>query len=359
MAIFGNRSKSYVPATENVGFIQPTNECFDQIITESAKDSYQLRAGMYISDVMMEEAVLESAADPEVLLEAFGKGVWAKIKEMFSKLWAKIKEWYNKFKRMLAIIFTSGSDFVKKFEKELRGKTAKGFKYTTFKYTYDAGGNACAKNIGIITMAMDTYRNGVVDADVTKSDSHHDALDKNKSSYKAEYNTADEKEELLKKLGGDSVEEVMEEVQKAFRNGEDTKEEFEDFSSNSKEYMMSFIKEKDKALKEVEKEEQKVNTEFDKIIKAIDKAANKFKGDDYSKVSPYVSHATEMLRFGATVLSSLSKVEADCIKEMAREFEAILKHYLTFKPVKEGFDGDANEAGEGAESILEAAMKYV
>ena len=107
--------------------------------------------------------------------------------------------------------------------------------------------------------------------------------------------------------------------------------------------------------------QKKQDGSFSKIIKAIEGAGNKYKDDEFSKRSPYISHSVEMLRFCLTVRSGTGKISVEAMKEMLSSYETILKGYLSFKPVKEGVEIDLETTDETRDrkSILESAMSYV
>jgi len=360
MAIFGNKRSSLNDDFDisKYDHIQPTTEALEQIITESAKDSYKLRAGMYVSDVMMEQAVLFESADPEVLLEAFGKGFFAKVKDMFVKMWNAVKAWFEKMKKSLVMFFSSGKTFVDKFENDLRKKNVKGYKYKSFKYTASKGDAFASKILSTIDSTENEYENKLGGLDVRSSSKHKDAMDSKKDNMKEEYDTNDDKESLFKSMGVDSISELQEESYQEYRNGSKEKEEFEDFENNSKDDMMKFIKDSSKNLADLERYQKDMDSHFSKIVKAIETAGNKYKNEEFSKVSPYVSHSVEMLRFCMSIRSALSKMHVEYVKEAASEFESILKGYLRFKPLKESLDVSHDDKTDTT-NIFEAAMRLV
>jgi hypothetical protein len=120
--------------------------------------------------------------------------------------------------------------------------------------------------------------------------------------------------------------------------------------------MMKFIKGKEAALATLNQNEKDIDAMYSGIIKAIKDAAARVEGEQKGKIGNWVTHSTEMLRFGSNFRVSMLKVESDAIKEMARTYEHALKGYLRFKPAKEGFGNDDNS---GSSSILESAMRLV
>jgi len=360
MSIFGKKRSSVDNDFDisKYDHIQPTTEALEQIVTESAKDSYKIRASMYISDVMMEQAVLFESADPVVLLEAFGKGFFTRIKDMFVRMWEGIKAWFEKMKKHLVMFFSSGKTFITKFESDLRKKNAKGYKYKSFKYTASKGAAFGTKVITEISRVENEYENGLTSADLKTSSKHKDAMDSKKDSMKEEYDTNEDKEAVFKNLNVDSISELQEELYEQYRDGSKERDEFEDFNNNSKEDMIKFIKESEKSLTGMEREQKEVDSKFSKVIKAIEAAGNKYKDEEFSKVSPYISHSVEMLRFCLSIRSALIKMHVEYLKEAASDFESTLKGFLRFKPVKENLEYNTNEDDETT-NIFEAAMRLV
>ena len=199
MAIFGNRKTSDYFNLSEYDYIQPTTEAIDQILTESAKDSYKIRAAMYISDVLMERSILIESADPQVLLEGFGKDIYTKLKNMLITMWNKIKSWYEAIKKYFLRIFTSGKEFVKKFDKELRAKNVKGYKYKSFKYTMDKGNSAVSDISGKLDSVELEYTNGLGKSEGSGTVSNHKEKLDSKSDYKKEYDTEEDKEKIFKR----------------------------------------------------------------------------------------------------------------------------------------------------------------
>jgi hypothetical protein len=205
MSIFGTRRETTttVAVESYKGYVQDDLAGLQMILAESARESFQLRAGMYISDVMMEETVLEGAATPEVLLEGFVKGSFDKIKRMFEALWAKVKSWFEAAKKTLQRIFLSGEAFIKKFKEEIRSASKKGFTYEGFKYTLDAGH-------GKVTAKLKTLNDEIAAAvgfDISHviQDSQSSSISGDSGKHKESFDLSEEKEKLLKALGNEEL----------------------------------------------------------------------------------------------------------------------------------------------------------
>lgn len=366
MSIFGTRSRvDYSVTVENYkGFVDPSLAGIQTINAEAALEAYQLNASLYISDVIMEEAVIEGAAEPEVLLEGVVKGSLTKLKEMFQRFWAKVRAWFEKAKRALQMIFSSGEAFIKKFEEDLNMKNVKGFTYEGYHYTLQDGANTVQEKVDEAKKFLhETVGFNFKEAQQTMY-GQKEILGKRERN--GEYNTSEEKEKLIKRLGAEELSEVLDEVKKAFRNGKDEKEEIEDFSGNSKQELIAIVKNMKKNISEVEKQQRDTDNNFKKVLNAIQNAQSEIQretasGDEVAaqrkaKLLTFANHKFQLAHYALSIINSLYGVEVDAYKEAAREAESVLKAYLRFKPAKEGFEiMDDEQTG----SILESAMKFI
>lgn len=362
MAIFGNVKK----VTESDTELKFGNETFDDVFgdedslmkisQEAAHSLYQINAGMYISDILMEQQVMEGA-NPEVLLESFGKDMIKKIKETFVKLVQKLKDFFMKLYKTLEPMFLSGSSFVKKYEKELSDKKVMGYSYETFKYTYSAGEQRVAGISDKVTGYTTKYFGGLGNIDdLVDSEKQKENL-KDLNGKVGE--VSEEKKSMIESVGAKSVEELISSVYKSFRDGKDMKSDFKDFNGNSKSDMMKFILEKQNLLTSIKKDEDMLIKYYSRVIKALDMAGNKMKGQEgYAAVATFVSKVSGLLRYAGSIILTVSRVRITVIREINGEFSRILKGYLRFSPAKESTE-EVLEDNEEEASILEAAMKYL
>ena len=358
MSIFGRQlvTESYEvqPSAE---FIDATFEGLQEILVESARESYQLNAGLYISDVIMEEAVIEGAATPEVLLESFVKDTWEKLKQAFQKMWEKVKGWYEKVKRWFSIYFTHGQEFIKKYKNELTAKNVKGFKYKGYVYTI-------GKGEGVVAGHIDTLKKELaesVDFNVDQFRSADQEGSIRQHADKDSYDTKEAKEDLLSKLGHAKESELLADVAKAFRNGADEPVEIEDFSGNSREEMIAWLEKGSEHLREVEKRQKELDDSFNRVLNSIKAAKAKLSGAndaDSGKFTAFATHKYDLSRYALSLMTSLNGVHVKAIQNATKEFEHVLKSFLNFKPAKEAFESiESRETG--ADSILEAALRQL
>lgn len=80
------------------------------------------------------EDVMEGIVDT---IKTKAKNAVAKIKEKVIELWKKVKAFFHNVKRYFLSIFQNGTDFAKKYQKELRNLKFKPFDVKMYNYTLD------------------------------------------------------------------------------------------------------------------------------------------------------------------------------------------------------------------------------
>lgn len=116
--------------------IIPTIECGYEIACEGYYDLYKLIGGLYISDIMIEQAVSEGA-DAEALTENAITDFVNKAVDTIKKIGEKISVWFRKIIDDMKVRFTTTSNFVKKYESRIRekAKNIKDFKPKRHNFT--------------------------------------------------------------------------------------------------------------------------------------------------------------------------------------------------------------------------------
>lgn len=352
MGIFNkvNNYEDFTPEAVEVEGIDHTMESFAKIIVDFNKEAHVLESALYISDVLMEQEVLEGAS-PEVLLEGVVGDFFRKVWAMIQKLWGKIKAFFKAVYRYFETLFMSGEKFVKKYKKELEDKTATGFTYTAHKFDLKKGESFADQMSGKIDRDMDEV---VKRLDAVTKVAKMAASDSDGKEYKVE----DEKEEMLKVLGVDSVSELVEKIREAYMSPE--KEELKDFEDVSKSDMIKTLMDKTKILNELSKDAKAIDDGFKKISKSLKDAQNKFETEDASvkeKIARHVNNYISGFKFSVTVNNTVVATKRDCVGKALKSFQSTLRSYLFYKPAKESFGGD--EDYSAGSSLLESAMKHV
>jgi len=230
MAIFtSNKVLTENVNLPEVGEIMPTMEASDQILYEFAEDMYKINAALYVSDVIIEQSVMEGAENPEALLENVVGDFFKKIVEAFKKLWAKIKAWFKEVIKTLEVQFMSGEKFIKKYKKELEDKKATGFNYKGYKYDVAK----MEKSIDDVAKKASGYTNtdlGNLDK-ITKED-----LEKRLGDV-AQLSGS----EFVEKVFGKAITDIKADITRDLRGNIDKELELKDFEGNSKSEMISFV----------------------------------------------------------------------------------------------------------------------
>lgn len=353
MAIFGNTnlgSNYEVPAFEGA---MPTMEYSDQALYEFAEDIYKIQAGLYVSDIMLEEAIMtESNCNPEALLENVFTDMFAKIKDALKKLWAKITGWFKEVRKHLEIVFGNGVTVVKKYENELkeRAKNAKDYEYTGYVYdiakfdsTIDKWSKAAedklAKLDGVSGDTYDAYASKFGDLGTQTTDDFSETLIKgltNKAS-----NMSELKEELLSIARSDA----------------DRTEKIIGFKGNSVTEMIDFVKNNSKALAQIDKDKSATDKRFNEVIKGYDKLEKSLADKKIEGITKLINQATSNAKFCLSVCQNLNNCRQQIYKEAFGTYVRALKGLLTSrdaKPAKEGFTNV-----DSSSSILESAMRLV
>lgn len=152
------------------------------------------------------------------------------------------------------------------------------------------------------------------------------------------YNINEDKEKLLKELGGSSLSEIQDIVFKAFRNGKSEKETFKDFSGNSKEELQSFVFGKgfdyffERSKKLNEKAFNDTLSDIEKIKNIIEK--NSRYQEEKSKLIPFINYSFQLVHYGLTVLNSLYDIGFKAYKEAYHQAKIVLNEYVNSGFVK-------------------------
>lgn len=318
------------------------------MFVEATEELAALESAVYVADVMLEEHVLEGAANIDVLLEGVVSSVFTRLKEAVQKLWAKIKQWFANVKKYFQMLFTHGKDFAKKYKADIMKAHArcKGFKYD-FYPVKDVKGIFGGQSIGndygpnpdpvtyaksLLAKAGDKSNNEIV-TELMKA--QYWKGEDNQAEFNKEF-----KEELL---------------------GGDAKEEFEDFNGGPSVQDMLFALENGaKFIQLLDKDEKLINRACSKCVSDIEKqeneAAKAAAADSSKTLDKSYSLAVDMLKAEANHCVAIINTVKDVVKILMKDSESVLKRLVTHKPKKEGFELDTFD---GSESLLESALKLI
>ena len=344
MAIFGStgifESDTNLPEVEEV---MGTMEGSDQILYEAAQDFYKINAGLYISDVLIEQAVTEGASDPEALMEGTVKDFFKRIIDAIKKFWAKVKAWFKNVIETIKVFFMSGEKFIKQYESKLKAKNAKGFEYTAYKYTFGTANKMYAS----IEKACDK-----VIKDIPGKIGANTSVKAVKAAFgdAGELESADFVEKICKAgaSNASTISELKNAMLKGTRNNSDEPQEWVDFNGNTKDYMISVVKDHKKTVSEIEKYDKETEAKFANLVKAYESLERSMEGGKSDALS-IISKAASNARSALSILQGVNATYISLVREEYGTFVSILKRYAVYKEKE-----STKESVEG--SLLESAM---
>lgn len=345
-----------------------TDAEFDNILVESYKDTYQLEAGLYIADIIMEQKVVMESANAEVLLEAVAGNLFDRIKKLFKNIWEKIKSWFDAFVKNIKLMMVSGKKFIKEFGDELRKKTTSGFKYMGYEYSSDFKSIETIhdKCISVVTKhvgALDFSK--AVELGENKEITPKMRVEHATEGHGANKAFANDNSEAIAEWKEGICSEVLskctspEEISTEMKDLLGKKVECQDFDNLDKATMITIVEKAEKIIQEINKACAEHEKTINKIISDVNKIEKQFKDLDESakgKTTSVITAITSRLSFLVTLRGSITKTYANVLKEQAKDCESTLKAYVRFRPakaVKESFDE------EGFENILESALNFI
>ena len=239
-----------------------------------------------------EGVALEGSQYQAVYEAAIGNAV-TKVKEFFKKLWAKVKAFFHNVKRFLDSIFMSGAEFVKKYDKDIRGiGTLKDFEYKMYKYN-----NAAIDNVSGTGSTADEMADKIID----------DALDVSADDIETIRKTLDRDEvakaTVIKMSGGkckdpDDFEEFLFGM---YRGGVDRNDDKEAVEVSNITEFAEILKNSGKLMGTLDKYAKRVDSAYAKAIKEIDKVESEF--SKKTKEDKDFGVAAEGLRLASSAVS--------------------------------------------------------
>ena len=300
-------------------FIEGTTECGYDIAAEGYSDIHKLVSSMYITDILIENAVMEGA-EAEPLIEGAIKDFKDKAVKKFKEIIEKIKNWFKKIIDRLKVRFTSTKDFVNKYRDALRtkAKNSQGYKVTRHKFNHNVSSTLSTMLDKIETFAIRTAF-------------AHDSSDFTADMAAAADSKAKSISDLKKVI-------VDKHVGKEVTNttiGSDV-EEMIKFCDNSKVAVAELETLRDISVKHV-----------NNFIKEIQGS-----GDDSARVTKMVSNCN-------TATSAMQQLNTTCAKivdDIVKEYVALLRGLMLYKPAKESYTPDEELIDNKGQSMFEAAL---
>lgn len=347
------------------GFVVSENvDIDDDMYLDSACESlvadiYAVDKAYHVADIIGEVKVIKEGLDNsqiDVMLEGMIKSAMKKLADSFTKLWAKIKAWFESVIKFFKSFLLTGKKFVTEFGEDLKDKKTSGFSYNGFKYTLDAGDKA-------VETAFNSINDRIADCASNIEDYSQISREKVKAMSKDELEKLNDKlddgEIDVPGIKGDTLADVVEELDKKYRNGETQRDTIEDFSAASVEEMLDMIGgNATKAISAAEKKERDLEGKIKKLIKALNKVEKnddedkKPEGDLAYKTAQSQSRvASKLINISKTITSAQVKAW----KEACATYQSVLGSFYRWKPAKEDTevnintddDEDIDTAGKG------------
>ena len=325
---FESTLESAMEVEEMAAEIEDFEEYHEEMVKESALEMAKARGGMYVTEQLIENAMF-TAEDHELeaLIEGAVGDFFTKIKENLIKLWNKIKAWFKHVFETVKRFFMTGKELVKKYKKQIA--TAASTHSTTEIKCYNWKPKAlCVKAANMLTAIEGAAKSEAKSA--FEGDEDFDV-------------TAAKKNILKKGVGGDKISEISKELRSASRPGEKEKHTVGELDIDI--FMDTVVNASD-VIKGIETANTSIDVSMREAIAAIDAKAKKAQAKDAENAGKYkkqASHYSELVRYGATLRTTVVKAFTAEVRTMSAQMTSVLKALLTKaskKPVKEGAFAD-------------------
>ena len=364
------------------GFVSPEGSAIMDIALEGMREDYQLQAALHIADAQLSlKAVTESTEAADIALESVVGSTFGKIKDGLKKLWSKVKAWFKSVRESITMAFSKGKAFITKYKKTIQEKPARGFEYTGYVWSVEAGNTKATAAVNAIAAAVEKVTGELgSDAESIASSAASQGMSAGaKDSYDASEIQEEIVRELASKVGAGSngeLSDIKEAIFKAYRSGAENgdTEELKEFSKVTRGTLIDLVEKSDKSLKLIADAEKAVDKTFSNSLKLISKAETAVgklgnssfeeKGGDNSsnatagrraKAATFASKIAFATRYGQTLNSAIASSAVESIKASAAEAERVLKRFVSYGGAKENTE-DLPEDLDGAQAVIENFM---
>ena len=308
------------------------------IAMESAADLHDIFVegfiGMEELEFQQYRANMEGAS--EDVMEGIGdkiassaKNAIMKIKELIKKLWEKVKAFFHNVRRFLDGIFMNGTDFVKKYEGELKKlKLDSGCTYKMYKYTITEYSKKMVTSNKQSVNAQLKYWNGL-DSWLGKEEIDTDTgLQENDTKF-----TDDSIAELKKDFGItdiDDMSKARETVWSKLRGGATSEADKEDVVVKISE-IISTLKSapaQTKMFTDIAKDNDRLYSEIIKKLNTVADLAEKQKGGKRmaNAARKYASKTSQVQNIKNMITNETKNAMSECVKAYKGACMAALKY---------------------------------
>lgn len=328
---FESTLESAVEVEEMANEIEDFEDFHEEMVRESALDMAKVQGGMYVTEQLIENALF-TAEDHEVeaLIESAIGDFFTKIKENLIKLWNKIKAWFKHVFEMVKRFFMSGKELVKKYKAQITSAAAKhsDVEIKSFKWAPKAlSSKADAMLKDIENVAFKQAGSALVGAE--------------------DFDTTEAKKNILNSgVGGEKVNEISKTLKETARVGQKEKHTVGELGINT---FIETVADASNMIKTIEKANKDIDKTMRAAIQDVDALTKegvkeeKGNAENIALLKKQASNYSELVRYGATLRTTVVKVYTAEVKTMAAQMTSVLKALLN----KAGYK-DNVKAKEGA-----------
>lgn len=318
------------------------------IAMESAADLHEIFCeGFYdMEELEIRQHISVQEGASEEVLEGIGstikdkaKSAFAKIKEILKKLWEKMKAFYYNIKRYLSSIFSNTTDFLKKYESDLRNLKMNDFTYPVYNYTFEKiqkrSNDDSIKTMDSMVKEADTY--------VKEFTGKSDSLDKRetyggdiKAGARNTATAAYEKKvkDFLKDVYGiDDEAKVSEAFWSACRNGAKYGDKPDKRRINIKEVIKG-LKDAPNHLKIYTELSNKLDKVYSEAIKKIEQAERAADEKSYANAVTVYKTLTTSLNKMQNIQNASINAQTAAISEMVKTYRKVITSMLVHNKQK-------------------------
>lgn len=353
--ILGKGSYTKTNEFENVDFNISTEACgYTSIISDTTEEIASLESALYIADIMLEQKVLEGATEDELetALEGVMSSMYERLKSIIKKLIAKIKQWFENIKKFFQILFSHGKDFAKKYKTDIVKAAARcnGYKYKVYDIV---GGWKTLLEYAVV----DKSGREVAFNDAMKA--AREVMEANKNETSTAELTKIHMQKVIWRDSSDSQAEFNKDFREKLLNGNDSKEEYEDFKEGPSVYdMLNLLENGQKVISKLETAQKNMTSLCNNVLRDIEaaekKSVNRIVDKGEGELSKIFTVATDICKASANHCIAVLDIQKEVLKTCMKDAETVLKGLLRHKPKTESFAGDFED---GSESILESAFR--
>lgn len=339
MGIFGiTESKSEKSILESLESIECNYENIMEATFDNIANSINNHNEIMKAVAFGELSYMSENNGQEFIYEAADiKGFFKKMKELFIKIWQKIKGLFDKFFSTIDSYTRNDKTFVNKYKTKISNADTKGFSYKGYNFT-------------ISNLVSDAASK--LDAEIKKMDPHPSA---DESKIKLCENRIEVSDKLRGSVLGQSecsATDFTKELFKKLRDGEDSKKELTNISTDN---LIKIISNSAELKKEAKNAYTALQTEIKAAIKVVENTENdllnsvsdKTNAESISEASKKIKAAhcsVYLLQEKLSILQVVNGQYLTAIKDSNRQAKSICVALMSHNPKKKASDSYQTES---------------